>query len=184
MCSPDETRIMSPSAPLGEKKMNSFAFESGEKRSTALDSSHIDRTSEEIVLHWWRKRNQIISSKKQEVFSTNLKLLHRQNHFYHSNPFNRFQYCITIFEILQNIVRMRHELLILPACFPRKTRLFRFSIKPNFLKVPFQLFSRSSMEFWFLDCQSFEASKWIFTSFYRNMARLSTTLVCAFFICT
>ena len=50
MCSPDETRIMSPSAPLGEKKMNSFAFESGEKRSTALDSSHIDRTSEEIVL--------------------------------------------------------------------------------------------------------------------------------------
>ena len=78
MCSPDETRIMSPSAPLGEKKMNSFAFESGGKRSIALDSSHIDRTSEEIVLRDTDDEKEIRPS-----------LARNRNHFQRSS-----KYCI------------------------------------------------------------------------------------------
>ena len=71
--------------------MNSFAFESGGKRSIALDSSHIDRTSEEIVLRDTDgEKDQIISSKKQKVFPTKLKILHRRNQFHRQNHFNRF----------------------------------------------------------------------------------------------
>ena len=71
--------------------MNSFAFESGGKRSIALDSSHIDRTSEEIVLRDTDgEKDQIISSKKQKVFPAKLKILHRRNQFHRQNHFNRF----------------------------------------------------------------------------------------------
>ena len=69
--------------------MNSFAFESGGKRSIALDSSHIDRTSEEIVLRDTDgEKDQIISSKKE--FPAKLKVLHRQNQFHRQNHLNRF----------------------------------------------------------------------------------------------
>ena len=71
--------------------MNSFAFESGGKRSIALDSSHIDRTSEEIVLRDTDgEKDQIISSKKQKAFPAKLKILHRRNQFHRQNHFNRF----------------------------------------------------------------------------------------------
>ena len=90
--------------------MNSFAFESGGKRSIALDSSHIDRTSEEIVLRDTDgEKDQIISSKKQKVFPAKLKILHRRNQFHRQNHFNRFD------NALISPISSKYNLVLWPA---------------------------------------------------------------------
>ena len=102
-------QIMSPSAPLREKKMNLFAFESGGKWSLGLDTSHIDRTSQESILRDTSDREKIRSSRTESI-SSEAQSIASQNYFHYSHPFNRE--CITIRWILQNTVRMRHSLLI------------------------------------------------------------------------
>ena len=157
MCSPDEANFES-SAPLREKKMNWFAFESG------LKWSHFSRNC--FTGHRWRKRNQIISSKKQKPLPAMLKLLHRRNQFHRQNHFNRFDNAFLSSKSSKILCECVISFWFYQACFPGKTHLFRLFHQAVFLEgAAFQLFFRSSMEFWFLDGQSSEASKWISTSF-------------------
>ena len=141
MWSPEEANYEST---LREKKMNWFAFESEWKWSPGLNRfpyrPHFSKNC--FTGHRWRKRNKIVCSKKQKVFPAKLKVLHRQNQFHHSKP---FQSLPIMHSYLQNPLKYcanaSWAFLFIKGCFPGKTHLFRLFHQAEFLDgVAFRVF--------------------------------------------